>query len=273
MVYTDSIMCTVHEVSLLTNKMEPKNFCECATTKEWLLIVFQTNVLFSYDGQNYFDVFKNSIVLYPPGQLHAYKSNDETFLNSFMFLSADDAFFAAFRFPHNHVFSVSQEHINAIIGEMDRISYIVNTQSVPQLKKDVPAMIAFVFKCIEAAYADAEKNAPEQSTVRDFAAIRNKMQSDPVRYTVHKMALLSGYSKTYFGIKYKQFFGCNPCRDRKAQLVRVIKGYLETTDDSLEKIAERCNIESVSYLIHLFKTTEKITPHQYRLLHRRQTQT
>lgn len=269
MVYTDSIMCTVREYSLLTNKMEPKHFCEYATTEKWLLIIFQTNVLFSYDGQNYFGVPKNSIVLYPPGQLHAYKSNDETFLNSFLFLAADDEFFTSFRFPHNHVFSVSQENISGIIDEMDRISYIVNTQSVPQLKKDVPARIASVFKRIEAAYADAEKKPLEQSALRNFATIRNKMQHDPVQYTVRKMALLSGYSETYFGIKYKQFFGCNPCRDRKTQLVRVIKEYLETTDDSLEKIAERCNIESVSYLINLFKSSEKITPHQYRLLHRR----
>lgn len=262
-------MNTLREYSILTNKMEPKTFCEYATSENWLLVLFQTNVLFSYDGQNYFDVPKNSVILYPPFQLHAYKSNDETFLNSFLFLSAQESFFEPYRFPHNQVFSLSQTHTDDILNEMDRISYIVNTQGVPQLKKDVPAMIGHVLQRIEAAYADAQKNPVQQSTVRDFSSVRNKMHHDPVRYTVRNMARLSGYSETYFGIKYKQFFGCTPCSDRKKQLVRLIKHDLENTDDSLEKIAERCNIESVSYLINLFKQAERITPHKYRLLHRK----
>ena len=79
------------------------------------------------------------------------------------------------------------------------------------------------------------------------------------------MADSIGYSLTYFGILYKRFFKISPIKERKFYLVKVIKDYLETTNYSLEKIAELCDIKSVSYLVTFFKETEKITPSQYRL--------
>lgn len=253
--------------------MEWADFDEHATFDKWLLVIFQTKCQIAYNGEDYFTIPPYSIIFYPPNTLHAYKSCEETFLNSFALFSVEKEYFDKFAFPLGRVFSISKKYADNIIRSFDEISFILNTEMLPEKKARIPDMLDWVLNIINKAYLEATRDtSPQDVALKTFSDIRQKMSEDPVEYTVKKMVSLSGYSSVYFSTKYKQFFGIGPCQDRKRQLVRVIKNYLQTTDFSLEKIAEMCNLQSVPYLINLFKEEEKITPHQYRRNYQNKTE-
>ena len=262
-------VCSFRNINLLSNKMEWGDFSEMQVYDRYLLVVFQKPCLLSYNGEDYFPIPPGSIILYEPNVFHAYKSSEENFLNSFALFNVDHEYFSGFSFPFNEVFTVSEKYAEIVVKSLDEICYLLNTDVLPEKKKEIPEKLDWVFDIINKAYLESTKSsAPQNTMLRNFSEIRRKMYENPVEYTVKRMAELSDYSKEYFNIRYKQFFGISPCQDRKRQIVNVIKNYLQTTDHSLEKIAELCNLQSVPYLIHLFKSEEKITPHQYKLKHR-----
>lgn len=263
-------MCKIKDIAILANKMEHSAFSEYATFDKWLLLIFQSQTLLSYNGTDYFAVSKNSVIIYPPNQLHAYKCDDVNFLNSFLIFSVEEEYFDRFEFPLHQVFTIDQNHAQQIIRSFDEISYILNTNIISEKKENIPDMINWVMQLLNTAYIISATDSSTQNTLMQlFSTIRDQMYNSPVKFTVKHMIECSNYSSVYFTKKYKRFFNITPIQDRKNQMVLLIKKYLETSNFTLEKIAELCNIESVSYLIHLFKEKTGITPHQYRTNHQK----
>ena len=262
-------MSEIKNITVLTNKMEAPDFSlysEYGRYNTYLLIIFQTKIQFSYNGKDYFHARKNSVILYPPYQLNSYKSDDTSFLNSFIAFLTDEEYFGKFSVPLNTLFYLSDECAERIIRILDRISYIVNTEYDLGERSNIPKKIDSVMQILSDAYAEyLTEPADITSKEEIFSHIRSEMIKDPIKYTVREMVRLSGYTETYFGICYKKLFGCPPVRDRQLQIIKLIKNYLETTTFSMEKIAGLCSIESVSYMITMFKRQEKITPNQYRI--------
>ena len=262
-------MYTFKNLTVLTNKIEDKDFSTCAPCgrlDSYVLILFHTKILFSYDGKEYFSMGKNSLIVYPPYHCQAYKGDDTSFLNSFIGFSIDKEYFSRFKFPLDVIFNISPAYEERILNLIDKISFIINTTYDLDKRKNVPYMIDEVFALVERAYLESIKAEPSTASTHSlFSDIRHKMLNDPLAFPVKKMVEMSGYSATYFGICYQKYFGVKPIIERQQQVVRIIREYLETTNYSLEKIAELCSIGSVSYLIKMFTKFEHITPHQYKL--------
>ena len=183
-----------------------------------------------------------------------------------MYFNVDASFFKQFEFPLNQVFTISDGYANLLIHTIDEISYIINTPFAPDKKISVIKKISHAFNIVDLAYHEKLKNnCAETPKLQIFSDIRSKMFENPAEYTVKKMIETSHYSKVYFIAKYKEFFHITPSQDRKKQLIALIKRYLQSTNFSLETIANLCGIQSVAYLIRLFKSEESITPYQYRL--------
>ena len=256
-----AIVDELRNIFVLTNKIEDKNFsCVHEKAGHFVLVIFQSPVLFSYDAVNYFPVRKNSVILYSPQQLQAYKSNDSYFLNSFLILDADYGFFNQFHFPLNKPFSLSQKAIDEAIVILDGVSFIRNTDYFPEKRAQVPSILRNLFEKIDQAYSSSS-----DSKISLLYALKENILNDPVGTTVSSLALKAGYSKSYFCKLYRQHFGISPGKERQNQIVRLIREYLESTDYSLETIAELCGISSLPFLIKIFKRSEGLTPHQYRL--------
>jgi AraC-like DNA-binding protein len=261
-------MNSIKNVKVLTYKKESPDFEAFSPTgrqDDYLLILFHTKICFSHDGKNYFKVGKNGLIIYSPFHLHAYKSDDEQFINSFMAFKCDKEYIQSFKFPLNYIFNVTDAEAQHIFDILDRISFILNTDYELSERQKIPTMINDLFVFIGNCYANYLSHAESNTKFVLFSNIRESMIKDPINITLKEMVEKSGYTPNYFRIMYKKFFGVNPVKDRNAHLVKVIKDMLETTDFSLDAIAERCGIESAPYLIKLFKSFEKITPHQYRL--------
>ena len=253
-------------VVLLTQKMEPKDYSHKSSAPSYTFLLFHSNIAISYDGEEYFHAPKNSVILYEPGALQCYKNIDSSYLNSFLAFDVDESFFKQYRFLLNKLFIIHPIYAEHILRYMDRLSYIVNTPYAREYEREIPNYIEQIFNLLDESYTfsanDVYLENPQFVTLFN---IKNLMMDDPVKYTPKETSRLFGYSEAYFCKKYKQFFGSTPSQDRKKLIVKIIKRYLETTDYSLEQIAEICNISSLPHLISLFKSFENTTPHQYRL--------
>ncbi len=257
-------------LTIFANKLESANFetkSEIGRGDCYTLIIFQSKVEFSYDGKEYFLIPPNSIILYTPMTMHAYKSCDNGFLNSFICFKIDSEYFKQFEFPFDTIFFANDETIKELVYIIDRISFIHNTDFELQNRSNIPNLLNTFFYTLNSAYLKTKYlNTSVKQNQLVFLDLRNKMIKDPVTYTVNRMTNEAGYTSTYFGICYKNYFGITPSHDRQQQLVKLIKRYLETTNMSLEQIAEACDIKSLSYLISLFKRFENTTPQKYRVL-------
>lgn len=257
----------ISNVVVLTNKMEPASYDEKSRQdNSYLLVIFQTPMLFSYDGINYFKIPKNSVILYSPGAEKYYKSSGVAVLNSFMFFSTTIENISKYKIPLNTLFVIPTLDLEKIVFEMDRLSYVVNTPYAKSLVPNIPTYAEAVLRLLEESSNNLSAGLNTTQNIKsEFINIRTLMCNNPVEYTVDKMTKSVNFTETYFGIKYKEFFGISPSQDRKIQLVALFKKYLEETDYSLETIGDLCNIKSTAHLINLFKSVEHITPHQYRL--------
>ena len=261
-------------IVLLTQKMEPKNYFHKSSAPSYTLVLFHSNIAISYDDKEYFHAPKNSIILYEPGALQFYKNIDRAYSNSFLAFDVDKSFFDKYRFILNKLFIIPPLYAERILYCMDRLSYVVNTPYAKEFIGQIPDYIERILDLVDEAYIFSVNNVhlekPEFVTLFN---IRNRMIDDPVTYTTQEASRLLGYCGAYFCKQYKQFFGSTPSQDRKRLIVNIIKRHLETTDYTLEQIAEICNISSLPHLISMFKSLEGTTPHQYRLQVKKQIKT
>ena len=64
--------------------------------------------------------------------------------------------------------------------------------------------------------------------------------------------------------KFKKELGISPCEyQKKVRLAKAVI-FLRTTDLSIEEISELCGFSNASHFISVFKTSEQMTPLQYR---------
>jgi len=249
----------------LSNKMEiPKfeNYHERDQLNCYLFLLFQSNILFSYDGINYMPVSKNSVIVYTPSHIQAYKSNDSFFLNSFAEFNASPDFFDTYELPLNTVISLSAETTEKIVKALDEISFIHNTNHFPKRKSEIPDLFVPIFKAVEADYRSI--SFASQNPQSYFNAIRERLLSDPVPNVISKLAKTANLNESYFCKMYKKFFGISPGKERNMQIVKLIEDYLTNTNYPLEKITELCGFANVPSLIKLFKQYNGVTPHKYR---------
>lgn len=256
-------MFELKNIMAITNKMEIADFvCYHERADMYLLTIFQSDILFSYNGKNYFSCPKNSMVIYTPDALQTYKGNDTFFLNSFLGFTCEPEFFNNYKLPLNTIFTIEPEELSETIKIIDAISFTLNTDYFHDQKHVIPDTINKLFTHLEKAYETA-KNAVPKKTILYNA--REDLRNRPLETPINVLAKKLGYNLSYFCEIYKKQFGITPGQEKKKQIIKLIKNYLETTNYPLEKIAELCKIANVPLMIRMFKQSEKMTPHQYRL--------
>lgn len=123
-----------------------------------------------------------------------------------------------------------------------------------------------------------EEGVKEKEPVELDSYVRqSKEMADKVRSLVYEqhVYLHSGYNadkaiselgtnRTYFYRMIKSQFNCSFSELLNKERVKEVKHQLETTDESLVVIAEKCGFSDASYMIRVFKQEVGQTPKEWR---------
>ncbi len=93
---------------------------------------------------------------------------------------------------------------------------------------------------------------------------------DGIKYGITAVTNRYSYSPVYLSRIFKQSLGITMTDYLKNIRLNYAELYLQTTNLSLEQIAEEVGIFSVSYLIKIFKKKHDISPNQYRTRFKRE---
>ncbi len=254
----------------LSNKKETADFeinLKEGRGNVYNLVLFLTDVMFSYDGDNYFFVQKNHVILYPPNQLNCFKNaGGEYFNNSFVCFNTVNETALSVDFPISKLIELTDAQVRAIDAKIDRISFLFNTNYEPESVAEIDECLSSALGIIEKAYATSDQIKQEINLSAKFIKLRDKLYKEPEKFSIKDLADSLNYSLTWFGILYKKQFGVSPIRDKELALVNKIKKSLLKEGKPLETIAEELNLSSASYIIRLFKRLEGVSPYQYKLL-------
>ena len=260
-------MANFSRVISIIGKMEPADFVmrdPIGRGDRYDFVIFHTDMMFSYDGSEYFPLQKNTCVLFKPFIPQYYYANGEPMKNSFLVFSVAESYFEQCECKFNTPIKLSDSQTENILLLMDRASYIINTDFEPQARPDIPFILDNVFHILDEANDPSVLISSQNERNIKLLLLRKKLMTEPENWTAAQMADYCHYNPTYFGKLYKKLFNTSPTRDRDFFLVEKIKLYLTNTSFSLEAIAGFCNINSVPYLIHLFKSFEHQTPAAWR---------
>lgn len=83
-------------------------------------------------------------------------------------------------------------------------------------------------------------------------------------YNADKAVSELGTNRTYFYRMIKTQFKCTFSELLNRERVKEVKHLLETTDESLVVIAEKCGFSDASYMIKVFKHEVGQTPKEWR---------
>ena len=256
-------------IVLLTNKIEPPSFVQDSDSGDiFQLVIFQSDMLFSYDGKFYFKIPANSLILYRPHSIQTYKSFSGPVQNSFIYVDYEEEYFNKLNIPINTIVVLRKEEVEQLVFDLDRLSYVVNTPYAESYVPKIPEFTNNFFIKLGNFIKESTLNVGGSTLTSTLLNIRAMMFKDPATFTVRKMAYEVGFTETYFGIKYKEMFGLTPNQYRRIQIVEQIKRYLMETDYSLDQIADLCSIKSTAHLIATFKSIENTTPYQYKKAHK-----
>ncbi len=253
----------------LSNKKEKEDFeinLKNGRGNVYNLLLFLTDVMFSYNAKQYFLVPKNHIILYPPNQLNCFKCAGGGYLNnSFVCFKTSSKNKLDVNFPIGKLIELSEEDSKSIDEKIDRISFLHNTNYEKESESEVDVNMYDILKIIEQAYELSDEDKNDNGLPARLNKLREEMYRAPQDFSVKKMADSLAYSLTWFGIIYKKQFGVSPVKDKEIAIVNKTKTILLKNDKTLDAIAEELNLASVSYLIRLFKRIEGISPYQFKL--------
>ena len=96
--------------------------------------------------------------------------------------------------------------------------------------------------------------------------LRNNILSAPhKKWSVRIMADSINMSPSYFQHLYKELFGIPCMQDVIAARLENAKFYLNTTNMSIQSLADFCGYDNALHFMRQFKKQEGLTPTQYRL--------
>jgi YesN/AraC family two-component response regulator len=97
-----------------------------------------------------------------------------------------------------------------------------------------------------------------------MVAILEYMKNNYANLTLEKLAQFAGYDKAYLGKIIKKYTGLYYNDVINQYKLEHVKMYLESTECSIEKIAEVLGFSSATYLSTLFKKAYGCSPNKYR---------
>ena len=117
-------------------------------------------------------------------------------------------------------------------------------------------------------YFDTYKRKNSIDDVRDFEFVKvvdyiEKHFSEQI--TLDDLAELAHFEKSYLSVRFNEIWGISPMQYVNWMRIERAKSLLENTDKSVTEISEEVGFNSIHYFSRYFKEKENISPHDYRI--------
>lgn len=205
----------------------------------------------------------NACMLWTPGSPVFYKAEIIYLFHNFIHFQVDDPeAFARIGVPLNRLFYTEmQDRITRTVEQLEFFLGLGEEERKPQLSE----MLSDLFTGL----TEEQKNQRitiGRSTHYAFDNLRSMIYISPAEWSVEKMAEYVYLSRSYFSIRYKDYYGISPNEDLiQASLLLAVR-LLTTTRMQVTDVAYECGFRSLEYFIRLFKSKYGVTPGKYREL-------
>ncbi|MBQ7170869.1 MAG: helix-turn-helix transcriptional regulator [Clostridia bacterium] len=205
----------------------------------------------------------NACMLWTPGSPVFYKAEIIYLFHNFIHFQVDDPeAFARIGVPLNRLFYTEmQDRITRTVEQLEFFLGLGEQERKPQLSE----MLSDLFTGL----TEEQKNQRitiGRSTHYAFDNLRSMIYISPAEWSVEKMAEYVYLSRSYFSIRYKEYYGVSPNEDLiQASLLLAVR-LLTTTRIQVTDVAYECGFRSLEYFIRLFKSKYGVTPGKYREL-------
>ncbi len=237
-------------------------FCQKAKFSQYTVCCFYTPFLYYRDGRLY-EGEAGDIVINTPDEIvyHGPRSDsDEGFANDWLHVGGEDVreLLEKYPLPLNTAFSAGDpvpfrkcfkemlsEHNSKELGSSDVIKSIM-TQMIIAMHR---------------AYEN--RNTCRSDQIR-IAAVRNAIaQSPEKKWSLNKMAAMSGYSVSRFSELYRGRYGISPINDVIGHRMSLAKALLLSGQTSVSYVATACGFSTVNYFSKFFKMSTGFSPSEY----------
>lgn len=230
-------------------------------------VLFHTPAVIIVNGKEY-SLNGSSAVIFTPGSRRsfrpAYHTPPKYDLIELRLSSSDKQYLSSIGLPHDVPIEIPDDYvISSLIKCMKEQSVRSKTTAGEFMELTMRAVFSAV--CEELKAAGHRKNTPEISHIDELKALRESVYESPMsQWMAMECANDMGISRAYFHRLYFSAFGVTFLHDIIESRLMYASELLETTELSVNTIAEKCGYESDSYFMRQFKKYRGCTPTEYR---------
>jgi len=203
---------------------------------------------------------KGDLLLSAPGEtvLHGPCSNDESFVNDWMYVSKDFGEILK-KYPIPTITGINigkSTDVYLAIKEVQKEQDEKNAGYEDKVDCILTEMVINLYRAYSGGKLDTS-----QSIVESVHA--QVMQSPELDWTLEKMAALSGYSANHFSAIYSNHYGISPKQSLLQKRLGMAEQMLVYTKLSIGEIATRCGFQSIYYFSKYFKKHCGLSPSEF----------
>ncbi len=132
-------------------------------------------------------------------------------------------------------------------------------------ESNINALFTVLFNHLAAAYHSLENIESVSPYLQKFKQLRLQIQNTPTQdHTISRHAAELAISASHFQHIYSQLFGISFQKDLIRMRISYAEILLQTTDLSIEQIAEHCGYSNSAHFFRQFKQIKGVTPAKYR---------
>ncbi|MBQ2710026.1 MAG: helix-turn-helix transcriptional regulator [Clostridia bacterium] len=229
----------------------------------WLFMCFHTPFWIETDGVRR-EGGVGGCILQPPGAPLYHgpaKGMQEGFVNDWLYFNGADAaaLIAQLELPVNEIFymndtAVIKRQMEQIIHELQRM--------LPEA--DLMQACRTAELLVELRRGLAAGSSGDES-FRILSDVRGQMLSHAEeKWTLARMAGLSGYSVSRFTMLYRQYYDSSPTTDLIRARIAMARNLLMSGSESISCISEQCGFSSVQYFTRTYRALTGESPSQTR---------
>ncbi len=237
-------------------------FCPRMVEDYYTFCCFETPFVYEVEGALY-PGQPGDILITPPGHViyHGPRRDAERgFVNDWAHIRGDDltALLNRYPIPLNLAFSLGQSFfLRRDMEELQAEYYSAESGREEVIQAILTRMVIRLHRAYQNLHSQRTGDSAIQSVHRLIAA------NPAERWTLERLAGLSGYSVSRFSELYRMKFGIAPVQDLLNCRLELAKQLLASGRASVGFVAESCGFQSVSYFSKFFSAAVGFAPTEY----------